>query len=376
MTKMENLMSQLAEAKKKAQQMIDEGKKDEAAEAVNKVKEIIALIDQQKVLDGIEKEEMQKKSPEGEPKAKRDAIKDFAAAARHGFPKNATKMSEGVPADGGYTVPEDIETIVREKRSAKVSLLNLISSESVSAPSGRRTYKKRSQQTGFTKIGEGAKISASATPEFEVVNYTISKYAGYIPVTNELLEDSDERIVTVITDALAEDSRVTANKAIIEAATKEEAKEIKTVDDIKDILNVTLGQAYKPYSHIITNDDGLAWLDKLKDQNGRYLLSPIPSDPAKMQLAVGATVIPIFVVPNTDWASDDTKIPFIIGDIESAIKRFDRKGLTIATSDVATVGDFNAFEQDMTVFRGIERHDTQVIDSDAIVYATLDTAGG
>ena len=95
-----------------------------------------------------------------------------------------------------------------------------------------------------------------------------------------------------------------------------------------------------------------------------------------MQLAVGATVIPIFVVPNTDWASDDTKIPFIIGDIESAIKRFDRKGLTIATSDVATVGDFNAFEQDMTVFRGIERHDTQVIDSDAIVYATLDTAGG
>ena len=376
MTKMENLVSQLAEAKKKAQQMIDEGKKDEAAEAVNKVKEIIALIDQQKVLDDFEKAEMQKKSPEREPSAKRrDAIKDFAAAARQGFPKNATKMSEGVPADGGYTVPEDIETMIREKRKAKASLLDLISIETTKTKSGRRTYEKRAQQKGFTKIGEGEKISASPTPEFEIVEYKISKYAGYIPVTNELLEDTDENIVDKITTAMADGSRVTANKIIIETAKSTRTKEIKTIDDIKDILNVTLGQAFKPYSRIITNDNGLAWLDKLKNQNGDYLLTPNLTDPAKVQLAVGATVIPIFVVPNMDWENEEeTKIPFIIGDIASALVRYERKGINMTTSDVATVGDFNAFEQDMTVFRGIERHDTQVIDSDAIVYATLDTA--
>ena len=63
-----------------------------------------------------------------------------------------------------------------------------------------RTFKKRAQQNGFTKVGEGAKIPAGNTPQFERMGYEIEKYSGYYPVTNELLEDSDANIADALTN--------------------------------------------------------------------------------------------------------------------------------------------------------------------------------
>jgi HK97 family phage major capsid protein len=70
-----------------------------------------------------------------------------------------------------------------------------------------------------------------------------------------------------------------------------------------------------------------------------------------------------------------TAVPIFIGDAKEYVKVFDRKKLTIKNSDVATVGSgnnvINAFENDMTIFRGIERLDVKVKDADALVYGTL-----
>ena len=76
-------------------------------------------------------------------------------------------MNEGTAADGGYTVPEDIQTRINERRTAKTSLIDLVDVENVTTNKGSRTFKKRTQQTGFTKIGEGGKLSAGSTPQFE-----------------------------------------------------------------------------------------------------------------------------------------------------------------------------------------------------------------
>ena len=118
--------------------------------------------------------------PRTEPVQQKDPIKEFADAARNGFQNS---MNEGTKADGGYTVPEDIETRINERRSAKASLIDLVDVEPVTTNKGSRTFKKRSQQTGFTKVGEGGKIGAKATPQFERLDYEIDKYAGYFPVT-------------------------------------------------------------------------------------------------------------------------------------------------------------------------------------------------
>ena len=172
---------------------------------------------------------------------------------------------------------------------------------------------------------------------------------------------------------IGDESRVTRNKLILAAITAgKTATELSGLDDIKKALNVTLGQAFKPTSKIVTNDDGLQYLDTLKDANGRDLLQPNPTDPAKMQLRAGATIVPIKVIPNSDMPSDTATtgkrgIPMLIGDLHEAVKFFDRKQTTIMTSNMAAVGALNAFEEDLTLYRAIEREDVKLKDPEAIV---------
>lgn len=298
-----------------------------------------------------------------EKEKKEDAVSKFAKEIRN----IAKGMNEGTPADGGYTVPEDISSMVEKRREAKASLIDLVSVETVSTNKGSRTFKKRSQQKGFTKVGEGGKITSNSTPQFERIEYVISKYAGYLPITNELLEDSDTNIVNIIVEWLGDESRVTRNKIILDLIKKQSEKELNGLDDIKKVLNVTLGSAFKYTSVIVTNDDGLQYLDTLKDNDGKYLLQPNPANPMQMRLSAGATTVPVITVPNADLPTTTNKIPFIIGDLKEAIKFFDRKQLTINTSNVAAIGELNAFEEDLTLFRGIEREDCQFKDKDAFV---------
>ncbi len=300
----------------------------------------------------------------------KDSTAEFANAARRGF-RNAT-MSEGSNVDGGYTVPEDIQTRVNEYRDAKASLINLVSVESVTTNKGARTFKTRAQQTGFAKVSEGGKITAKDTPQFSRLEWEVSKYAGYLPVTSELLADTDANITQILVSWLGDESRVTRNNIILGVATSKTPETITDLDDIKKILNVTLGQAFKPYSRIVTNDDGLQWLDTLKDSDGKYLLQPNPADPMKMRLCAGATTVPVEVVPNQDMPSD-SGVPFLIGDLKEGIKFFDRNLMSIRMSDTAAIGDLNAFEEDLMLFRAIEREDCKLWDSEAFVYALLES---
>ena len=294
-----------------------------------------------------------------------DAIHDFAEAARHGFYTNT--MTEGTKADGGYTVPEDIQTKINQYKKAVFSLESLVDVETVKTSSGRRTFHKNAQAEVFKAVAEAGKIQGNNTPQFEILDYTIKKYAGYMPVTSELLADSDANITAVLTKWLAEEDIATKNAQILTAIATKAETDLKNLDGIKKAINVTLGAAYAGSVVIVTNDDGLNYLDTLVDKQGRYLLSPDVQNPMQMVLAVGARKIPIRVVPNAILATKTNKIPFIIGDLKEAVKIFDRAKLNIMTSNVAAVGTLNAFEQDLTLFRGIERFDCKTKDADAFV---------
>ena len=95
-----------------------------------------------------------------------------------------------------------------------------------------------------------------------------------------------------------------------------------------------------------------------------------------MQIRSGATVVPVVVLPNDDMPSEANKIPFIIGDLKEGIVLFDRKKINIMTSNTAVVGSgddaINAFEDDCTVFRGIEREDVEVRDEKAFENCYID----
>ena len=354
------------------------------------------------------------------PENQNDPVHEFAQAVRRGF-KNLNNETTG--ADGGYTVPEDIQTRIEKYREAKFSLVNLIRKENVTTNKGRRTFQTKAQHAGFSKVAEAASIGAVTGPQFKVLNYSIDKFAGYLPVTNELLEDSDANITAVMVEWLGEEEIATDNAQILaQIATKAETN-LVNIDGIKKALNITLGQAYAPTSAIVTNDDGLNYLDTLKkDANSNeYLLKPVQdqTSPYEYVIAVGARRVPVVVVPNEVLASTPTysastatsvvsgktyytrsgsgtsespyvytkvasptgnpstssyyemdataKIPFTIGDLKEAIEKFDRKQLTLLTSNTAAIGQINAFEQDLTIFRGIMRADYKVRDEDAFV---------
>lgn len=377
--KLLELLDKINNKKAEVRSLVDQGKIEEAKADKNELKKLQDEFDILKDIDDTAVTNLENNTNKGvNLNQKKDSVKEFADAARKGF---RNSMNEGTAADGGYTVPEDIQTRINERRAAKFSLVDLVDVEVVTTNKGSRTYKKRAQQTGFTKVGEGAKIPAGNTPQFERVGYEIEKYTGYYPVTNELLEDSDANITDALIIWIGDESRVTRNRIIRDVIKEKEETAIASLDDIKKILNVTLGQAFKPTSKVITNDDGLQWLDTLKNDKGEYLLQPSPSNPMDSVLCAGATRVPVKVIPNGDMPSDtatkgNRKIPMIIGDLKEGIKFWDRKKTTLTTSNTAVAGTLNAFEEDLTIFRAIEREDCKTKDDAAFVNGVLTITEG
>lgn len=358
--KMRELMAQIKAKTEEAQSLTSGENKDldAATKLMDEVAELQKEFDLEKRFVEAGKTGVPTTPVEGE----KDSVKALADAARSGF----KSMNEGTPADGGYTVPEDISTKINTLKENKFNLAAYIDVESVSTNKGSRTYKTRKQATGFTKVGEGGKATKTGKPAFSRINYSIAKYMGYLPVTNELLEDSDAAIADTVMNWLADEGVATDNAEILAKINAKGATPIAGIKDIKKAVNVTLS-AFKGSVVIFTNDDGIQYLDTLEDKNGRPLLSPDPTKPMEAKLTVGFRSVPVVQIPNEVLASGEGKVPVIIGDLREYLKKFDRKQLTITQSNTAAVEGFNAYEEDMTLFRGIIREDFQVKDEAAIV---------
>lgn len=302
-----------------------------------------------------------------------NAVAKFAKVVRSIIQNKG--LVEGTDADGGYTVPEDVQTTVNHWAEVSYSLLSDIDVVPVSTNKGARTYQKKADADVFADLDENGAITNEITaPQFERVTYAIQDRAGFMPVSNDLVSDSDANILGIVSDWLGRANVATSNAKILALIAEKAQVDLVNVDGIKKTVNVTLGQAYKGGTKIITNDDGLNYLDTLKDENGRPMLNPDPTDSAKLTLRCGTVVVPIKVLPNKILASNGTKIPMIVGDLKSGIRKWDRSSMSIKASDVATIGTFNAFAMNMTLLRAILRDDYTLMDKDAFVNGYIDTA--
>lgn len=350
---------------------------DKALALLDEADELEKEYDAEKRLVALQKEEAKEKAATAKAKVKSDSgeemsetTKAFLAGVKSRF-KEFDGMREGSDVDGGYIVPQDIVTQIRQFKRAEFSLLPLVDYNRVTTNKGSRTYESKATATAFGEMDEGGVITQTENVNFSIVSFNIRSFGGFLPISNNLLRDTDAALQTTISRWFARKSAATANNLILAALKTKEETDLKDLDGIKKALNVTLGQAYKSSSIILTNDDGLQYLDTLKDESGRYLLNPNPTDPAKMQLRAGSTVVPIEVAPNSVLASEEGKIPFIIGDFKEAVAYWDREQYILNASDIASVGNVNAFAQNLTLFRGLEREDVCLKDADAFVYGTI-----
>ena len=370
--KMRELMAKIQAKTLEAKSFMDGENKDvaKANDILNEIDALKAEYETEKRLYEMEKETNAPSEKEIEDKIKAneelDSVAKFAKAVRSII--QGKGLVEGVDADGGYTVPEDIQTTVNKWADVEYSLLQDIDVVKVSTNKGARTYQKKTDADVFVDLDENGAITKEIeAPQFERVTYSIQDRAGFMPVSNDLIADSDANIVNIVGEWLGKANVATSNAKILEMVATKAQADLADLDGIKHAVNVTLGQAYKNGSKIITNDDGLNYLDTLKDENGRPLLNPDPTNSAKMTLRCGTVVLPIKVLPNKVLATTDNKIPMIVGDLKSAIRKWDRQSMSIKASDVATIGTFNAYAMNMTLFRAILRDDYTAMDFDAFV---------
>lgn len=378
--KMRELLAKIQEKTVLAKALMEGENKDleKASAIMDEVDSLQKEYDLEKKVYETEKKNGIEGATPAEPKTPEKSVDEteiakFAKAVRAFIKKG---LVEGVDEAGGYTVPEDVSTRIEHYKDVDYALEADIDVVPVSTNKGSRTYQKKTSPNMFVDIDENGEIANEIeAPKFERLPYAIQDRAGFMPVSNDLVADSDANIMEIVAEWLGKADVATTNSKVLAKVAEKAQVDLKDIDGIKKALNVTLGQAYKAGAKIYTNDDGLNYLDTLKDANERPLLNPDPTAPANMTLRCGTTVLPIKVLPNKVFATNGGKVPFIVGNLFDYVRKYDRQHMSIKASDVASIGNFNAFAQNMTLLRAIVRDDYRVKDADSIVNGYITVAG-
>jgi HK97 family phage major capsid protein len=285
------------------------------------------------------------------------------------------KLSAGTGPDGGYVIPEDITTDINELKKTVDSLEQYVTVEPVTTDKGARTLEKRADSTPFAPLSEYGNPNAMAeitSPQFDRLPYEIEDYAGFLPVPNNMLNDSDQALEAYLKKWIAKKSKATRNSLILAALNTLAKTTISgnLVDGIKKILNVTLDPAFSVGGKIFTNQDGFNKLDTLKTSDGKYLLEDDITSPSGKSIS-GRQVVVLSnktIATVVDGVAGTAMAPFIVGDLKEAVVLWDRQQLLI---DMTKEGG-NSWRSNTTEFRAIEREDVTLWDNEAVVYAQFD----
>ncbi|CDO03104.1 phage major capsid protein, HK97 family [Oceanobacillus picturae] len=386
MTKREqDLRQNAADLKASAEKLMDEGKQEEAKKELEKAKAAKKDLDNflalQKDFQGLgTAPEPQAKGGQmnQEPKEEKPEYKAlfFKALKGQKLTDEEAEVMEGYYArlskesgeDGGYIIPEDISTQINELAQTTDDLRQYVTVEPVTTNKGSRTLERRADHTPLAPLSEYGDPNAMqeiASPKFDRLSYVIEDYAGFLPVANTVLADTDQALKAYLAKWIAKKSRATGNHLILEQLNTLEKVDLKDYRGIKTTLNVTLDPAFAEGALIITNQDGFNYLDQLEDKNGRSLLQPDPTK-ATRKLLFGTH--PIVKLSNKTIATQAGMAPFIIGDLKEAIVYWDREQMLL---DMTKEGG-NAWRSNTTEFRVIEREDVTKWDEEAVVFGQID----
>ncbi|OKO91429.1 Phage capsid protein [Geobacillus proteiniphilus] len=268
--------------------------------------------------------------------------------------------------DSSLIVPKDIQTRINEIMRAQNDLSQYVRVEEVTTLSGSRVLEKDETMTPFALIDEYGVLPETDNPKFVAVSYSVKKRGGILPITNELLADSDQNIINYITRWIGKKAVVTRNKLITDLLLTMTPKDLADLKVVKKVFNVDLDPAISLSSIVLTNQDGYNWLDSQQDTNGRFLLQDDITQPGR-KLLFGR---PVVVCSNRYLPSitgTTNKAPIFIGNLEELIVLFSRRFFELA----ATKEGGDAFKRDTTDLRTIMRDDIKFWDTGAAVYGQL-----
>ncbi|CAM3355741.1 phage major capsid protein [Paenibacillus taichungensis] len=387
------LLDAIEQKKQEIRTMVSE---DKTTEAKNEMVEVRKMQDKADVLRGLEEEEVrglgndgeQQLNGGGEQRDDAELEKEYRSVFMKGirrqnvsseersiitaYEKRAALHEGGVTGqtsgDASLIVPQDIQTSINQFMRQFIDLAQFVTVENVTTLSGSRVIEKDAEFVPYPEIGEFGPISETEAPNFISLLYAVKKRGGILPITNDLLQDSDQNILNYVIDWIGRKAVATRNFLVLGQLATLTKKPLANLDAIKRVLNITLDPSISERSRIITNQHGFAWMDEQKDANGRYLLVDDITEPGK-KIFKGKQVT---VVSNRILKTDTVNgtAPFIIGDTKQSTVLFNRKFYELASTKEG--GD--AFKRDSTDLRTIMRQDIKTWDAEAAVYGELDVS--
>lgn len=269
--------------------------------------------------------------------------------------------------DGGVLIPEEILAPQREKEDA-VDLTKYVHIIKTNRGSGKIPLIKKSGSKMNT-VAELEKNPELSKPSIDSVNYDIDTYRGYIPVSQEAIEDADYDITGLIAEEIADQELNTKNDAIVTILKSAPAPEYEAgsdgepdptkplpvvgIDGLKTVLNTKLKRVYN--TKLYVSSSLYNELDITKDNNGRYLLQDSISSASGKTFA-GREVIVLDDDVIGDSAGD--KVAFV-GDAYEYVKLIDRKRASVKWVDNNIYGELLA---------GFVRFDAVAFDKNAGFY--------
>lgn len=389
--KLEEYLTKRSELKEEAEQLeraldevsTDEEMKDveESADELTKQlddinAQITALEEEKQQLEdelaAIEEDEQpQEETDEAErgaqPMTKRETIKNTeeltyqerAKKAINGYVRKQERaaVTGFKTTDGEVVIPEEILQAYK-KPVDQVDLKQYVRTVKVNSKNGSLPVIKRAEGTMNT-VEELAANPELAKPTFTEVKYNVKTYRGYVPVSQEIIDDADYDVTGLIAEAINDQTLNTTNKAIATVVKGLTAKSVTGVDGLKDLINKDIKKVYNVKLYV--SSSLYAALDKLKDKNGRYLLQDsITAASGKMLLGKEVVVLDDDVI-----AAAAGEMKGFVGDLAAAVTYFDRVQTTVRWTDNEIYGQ---------LLSGVTRFDVQKVDTDAGFYITYSDA--
>ena len=272
--------------------------------------------------------------------------------------KGTQRASAGFTSvEGGALIPEELlaPALVPEDVVDLKKYVNVIQ---VNTSSGKYPVIEKSG----TKMATVAELEANpklANPTFTDVDFSIATRRGYIPISQEIVDDATYDVTGLIADEIADQTLNTTNADIATVLKTATAKAVAGVDGIKDTINVAIKRVYNV--KLIVSASLYNELDKLKDNNGRYLLQDsITSASGKVLLGKEVVVLDDDII-----GSKAGDLVGFLGDPKEFASYFDRKQTTVAWIDNQIYGKLLA---------GVVRYDVKATDTEAGLYITYTNA--
>lgn len=290
-----------------------EEKQAEKAKLEEEIEELQKQVDEQNRKAPTFKDEEQRG---GKKLEQRDAIAKFI---RTGQTRDIVGLKTTDSGSAALIPTEVLEPHFLEK--TRNPLLDLVKRVQVNSGSGKYPVIKKTDG----KMASTDELKANpelGKPSISEIDYSINTYRGYIPVSQEMIDDADYDIMSIVEDEVfnqGENTELSLITAVLKTATQADAAGF---DGIKDIYNKKLKSIYK--ASIVVTQSMFAALDKVKDKNGKYMLQPDVTSPTGYSFG-GKTIYPV----DDTLFGNEGDMKFFIGDVAEFVKLFDRLQVSV-----------------------------------------------